>query len=41
MRLCGDLIQVYNIMRDMDNADGHSLLAWIGASNIRGYRFKV
>ena len=40
-RLRGDLIEVYKIMRGIDQLDSQHLFQMIGESKTRGHRFKV
>ena len=40
-RLRGDLIEVYKIMRDIDQIDSQHLFPKVGESKITGHRFKL
>ena len=40
-RLRGDLIEVYKIMRGIDQLDSQHLFPKVGKSKTRGHRFKV
>ena len=40
-RLRGDLIEVYEIMRGIDQLDSQYLFPKVGESKTRGHRFKV
>ena len=40
-RLMGDLIEVYKIMRGIDQLDSQYIFSKVGESKTRGHRFKV